>query len=290
MPRNKLNFVIPALIVTFVFTNSVLAQEAVTPTTAKQPEVQPTVSLPAEKKAGEETAPGNVTMDFKNADINNVLRILSYKSGVNIVAGPEVEGLVTIRLTDVPWEKALDVVLRTYGFSYEKVGNIIRVTTIESLKQEELTTEVFSLSYGEAEDVSEAIDNMLTERGKTKFDERTNTLVVTDVPTNLYKISQVIKKLDRRTPQIMIEAKIVETTLADDEKLGIDWTLKASITGSKKPMTFPFTRFGSLSVEEANAQWFPIGQFTAEQVGTATTTTGSQSDFPGPGAAGVRKN
>ena len=87
-----------------------------------------------------ETAPGNVTMDFKDADINNVLRILSYKSGMNIVAGKDVTGLVTIRLTDVPWEKALDIILRTYGYVYEREGNIIRVATTANLENEELVT------------------------------------------------------------------------------------------------------------------------------------------------------
>jgi len=236
--------------------------------------------------AGEETSPGNVTMDFKNADISNVLRILSYKSGVNIVAGPEVKGMVTIRLTDVPWEKALDVVLRTYGFAYERVGNIIRVTTIESLKQEELTTEVYSLSYGKAEDVNEAIENMLTERGKTKFDERTNTLVVTDIPTNLYKISQVIEKLDRRTPQVMIEAKIIETSLDDDENLGIDWSTKITVRGAERPTTLPFGRFSDMQIEERFARFIPIGQTAANStsatVGVSSGST-TQADFPSTG-------
>lgn len=230
-----------------------------------------------------ETAPGNVTMDFKSADINNVLRILSYKSGVNIVAGPEVKGLVTIRLTNVPWEKALDVVLRTYGFSYEKVGNIIRVTTIESLKQEELTTEVYSLSYGKAEDVTEAIENMLTERGKTRFDERTNTLVVTDIPTNLYKISQIIEKLDRRTPQIMIEAKVIETSLADDERLGIDWNLQVSLTGARRPSTFPFGRLAEQQFEESLNEFFPVGQSADFDPAGGDTGGASQASFPPAG-------
>ena len=73
--------------------------------------------------------PNNITLDFKEADINTVLRVLSLKSKVNIVAGPEVEGTITIRLENVPWEKALQVVLRTYGYDYERDGNIIRVTT-----------------------------------------------------------------------------------------------------------------------------------------------------------------
>ncbi len=89
---------------------------------------------------------GNVTLDFKDADIINVLRILSIKSGVNIVTGPEVAGTVTVRLQDVPWEKALTIVLRTYGYVFEREGNVIRVTTKENIQTEELITEAFVLN------------------------------------------------------------------------------------------------------------------------------------------------
>ena len=71
---------------------------------------------------------GNITVDFKDADVHDVLKIISYKSGVNIVAGPEVTGVVTIKLDDVPWQQALDVILETYGYAYEQRGNIIVVT------------------------------------------------------------------------------------------------------------------------------------------------------------------
>ncbi|TBR15196.1 hypothetical protein EPO66_06105, partial [bacterium] len=75
----------------------------------------------------------NVTLDFKDADINSVLKIISYKAGVNIITTPEVIGNVTIRLVDVPWEGALDVILKTYGFGYQKQGNIILVTKQENM-------------------------------------------------------------------------------------------------------------------------------------------------------------
>jgi len=187
-----------------------------------------------------ETAPGNVTMDFKDADINNVLRILSYKSGMNIVAGKDVTGLVTIRLTDVPWEKALDVILRTYGYIYERDGNIIRVTSPANLENEELVTEVFSLNYAVAKNVPQSIQEMLSSRGKVKFDERTNLLIVTDIATNIYKIREVVLKLDAQTKQVMIEAKIIETTLGNSDKLGIEWQTKIIASGAKVPVTTPF--------------------------------------------------
>jgi type IV pilus assembly protein PilQ len=183
---------------------------------------------------------GNITVDFKDADIRDVLKIISFKSGVNIVASNDVSGMVTIRLVDVPWERALDVILKNSGFVYERDKDIIRVTTLENLSKEELSTQIFTLNYANATQVSASILEVLSNRGKLKVDERTNQLVITDVPTNLYKIAKVIKTLDRRTDQVMIEAKVIETVLDDDERLGIDWTLSASASGSARPLNFPF--------------------------------------------------
>jgi len=134
--------------------------------------------------AAEEEASGNVTLDFKDADIKNVLRILSYKGGVNIVAGKGVEGPVTIRLTDVPWDKALEVLLKTYDYGYEKDGNIITVTPLEVLTKkkaaerklaevEPLVTEVFTLQYIDASDAKAVIENQLSARGKATVFRKT---------------------------------------------------------------------------------------------------------------------
>ncbi len=248
--------------------------------TSVQPVVAETVA-PAAQSAIVESSAGNITMDFKDADINNVLRILSYKSGVNIVSGKDVQGLVTIRLVDVPWEKALDVILRTYGFSYEREGNIIRVTTVENLEKEELATEVFVLNYAKASQVIESIRDILSERGRVRFDERTNVLIITDIPTNLYKIGQVVKRLDQRTPQVSIEAKIVETTLGNNDKLGIDWNLQISATGSTRPITLPFPNDRPRWLGRS---FIPQGQTAAESTTTSTstgTTTATSTGFPG---------
>ncbi|MFC1698535.1 secretin N-terminal domain-containing protein [Candidatus Omnitrophota bacterium] len=186
------------------------------------------------------TQSGNITVDFKNADVHDVLKIISYKSGVNIVASQDVAGSVTIRLVDINWERALDVILKNNGFVYERDNDIIRVTTVENLSKEELSTEIFVLNYAKAEQVANTITEMLSERGKVKFDVRTNQLVVTDVPTNLYKVSKVVERLDKRTPQVLIEAKVLETVLDDDERLGIDWSIYASATGASRPLSYPF--------------------------------------------------
>lgn len=127
---------------------------------------------------------GNVTLDFKEADIRNVLKIISYKAGVNIVTTPEVVGNINIRLVDVPWQKALDVILKTSGFGYEKQGNIITVAPFDKLtaqkKQEvELAevqptlTEVYTLKYIDAQDAKKALEPQLSARGKITVLEMT---------------------------------------------------------------------------------------------------------------------
>jgi len=209
---------------------------------------------PPEAKAEELAAKGgNVTLDFKDADIKSVLKIISYKAGVNIVATPEVIGTVTIRLEDVPWEKALDTIVKTYGFGYEWLSDkVILVSTLEKLAEqrkiqeeaaarEPLDTLGFTLNFAKAEEIKTAIEKLVSERGKITLETRTNTLIITDTKSNLIKIGNIIKDLDRVTPQVLIEAKIVETNLTNVEKLGIKWTIGGTVQGSARPTTYPFT-------------------------------------------------
>ena len=229
--------------------------------------------------------PGYVTVNFKDADILAVFNYLSEVSGVDIVPSPDVTGNVTLRLTDKPWEVALDIIVKNYGYAFEREGDIIRVVTLSSLKLEELSTEVISLNYATAEDARSAITDMLTERGKITYDSRVNALVVTDLATNLYKIKQVINTLDKKTPQIMIEAKIIETVLGKDERLGIDWNLVIGLRGAARPTTIPFHAFwpdwGLQS--DLLANMFPVGETAGP---TSTYDIGGQlaitdpADFP----------
>lgn len=186
-----------------------------------------------------------IMMDFKDADIKDVLRVISEKSKMNIIAGSEVEGKVTLRLEDVAWDKALEMILKTQGYVYEKDDNIIRVTTMEKLAKKELETRIFSLNYAKAELIKESLASMLTERGAIQFDERTNQLLVTDITNNLSKVSEIIEKLDSITPQIQIEVRVIETTLGEDEDLGVQWQTEAAVSGSKRPTTLPFSNWSN---------------------------------------------
>ncbi|MBM3243905.1 MAG: hypothetical protein FJZ12_03625, partial [Candidatus Omnitrophica bacterium] len=113
----------------------------------------------------------NVTLDFKEADIQNVLKIISLKAGINIVTTPDVMGNVSIRMMDVPWEMALDVILKTYGFGYQRQSNVILVTKLENIakiqSEEPLHTEIFTLRFLDAQDAQKIIIPLLSPRGKT---------------------------------------------------------------------------------------------------------------------------
>src|SRR3989338_1769609 len=235
---------------------------------AAPPAVEAGTAEPSEKpEAPSSGSSGSISLDFREADIQNVLRILAYKSGVNIVTGPEVTGLVTIQLKDVPWEQALTVILETYGYGYDRRGNIITVTTIENLKKRRedalvlseqipLVTQTYSISYGKAADIIASLQKMKTDRGSINYDERTNTIIVQDIPEQTKLIGEVIAKLDKTTPQVLIEAKIVETTLNSQDNLGIDWVTKVSLSGSERPIEWPFT-------QHSEGKWLKFADFPA---------------------------
>ncbi len=239
--------------------------------------VKPEEAMPAksadvgqvEVKPAEEAVPvepGNVTLNFKGADIKTVLSYISEVAGVDIVPAPDVKGVVDLRLTNKPWKTALDIIVRNYGFAYEREGDIIRVVTLDKLKQEELTTQAFNLNYSKSKDVVTAIKNIVGDRGKVMYDERTNIVLVTDIPTNIYKIGQIIARLDKRTEQVLIEARIIETILGNDEKMGIDWSVKITAAGAKRPITAPFNYFN-------NDTWKLLNTMTPWDQTTAPSTT-----------------
>lgn len=200
-----------------------------------------------------------ITLDFKEANIRDVLKVISYKSGVNIVASPEVAGTVNVRITDVPWEKALDVILKTYGYAYDKQGNIIMVAPLEKLtaqrKMEQdlaqvqpVATEVIILQYIDAIDAKKAIEPQLSPRGKVTILEmtgqsgwgfggafsekksrttgstsRSKTLIVSDIPPVMDRIKDVLLSIDVKPRQVLIETRLVEVSLDKLRDIGVDF-------------------------------------------------------------------
>jgi type IV pilus assembly protein PilQ len=159
-----------------------------------------------------------------------VLRALSEYAGVNIVAGKDVKGTVTVRLHNVPWHQALEIILKAAGFAYREDPGVIRVDTAENLDKQDydlpLSSVIYKLEFANPSEMLNKITAMLSPKGKANIDERTNSVVVTEVQPIHDKIIQLVKLLDTPTPQVEIMAKVVDLDASTSQGLGIDWTLK----------------------------------------------------------------
>ena len=206
---------------------------------------------------------GNVSVNFKDVNIKTVLHYLSELSGVDIVPSPGVDAMVTMRLRDKPWKVALDIVTRNYGYVYSQddEAGIIRVIPTEVLQSEEPITSVIPLNYmvhGQDEtgqNITQlliAIDTIImSESGEqATYLPSTNAIVVTAVPSRVSSVKGMISKVDKKTPQILLEAKIIEVTLDKNDQFGIDWNTIITAAGAARPTTFPFSSSGVL-------KWLP---------------------------------
>jgi type IV pilus assembly protein PilQ len=165
-----------------------------------------------------------IEIGYIEADIQNVLRTLSAKAGVNLILGDEVTGKVTVNLKGVSYEEAMQLIAESKGYAFVKDKNVVKVKSKESLDTEATELRVYTLAYAKAEDIKKTLDAVLSKQGKIQIDTRSNTLVLQDTPSSLLKITQLIEKLDTQTPQVLIEAKFVETTKNPQKDLGINWS------------------------------------------------------------------
>jgi type IV pilus assembly protein PilQ len=165
-----------------------------------------------------------IEIGYIEADIQNVLRTLATKADINLILGDEVTGKVTVNLKGVSYEGAMQLIAESKGYAFVKDGNIVKVKSKESLDTEAVELRVYTLNYAKADDIKKTLDAVLTKQGKIQIDTRSNTLVLSDTPSNLSKIIPLIQALDTQTPQVLIEAKFVETTKNPQKDLGVDWT------------------------------------------------------------------
>lgn len=195
-----------------------------------------------------------IKLDFYETDIKNVFRILKSIGELNFAIDQNVEGKVTLSLEDpVPWDQVLDLVLKMNNLGQKKVGNVIRIATLDTLKNEEkleqeaiaarkksleqkkslepLVTDYIPINYSDAEaDIKPHIDQILTKRGKISVDKRTNMIIVTDIQAKVDQARDIIFRLDKVTPQIMIEAKVVEVSKNFSRDLGLGLSLSKAQT------------------------------------------------------------
>ncbi len=189
------------------------------------------------------------SLEFREVDIKDVLRQLSKQYGLNIVFSEKVAGLITVQMTNVSLGEALDSIITVNGFVYNKRGVVIKVTTPEEAEKEGKQTKLFKLSYADAVKLKDTLSKVLTSEGSIEADSRSNSLVITDSLAIINKIANMIPALDEINPQVLIEAKLIETSLNTTDKLGIDWTTTISAAGAKRSTSLPFSAKGSKDLE-----------------------------------------
>jgi type IV pilus assembly protein PilQ len=179
-----------------------------------------------------------VSLDFQDADIRNVFRILHEISGKNFIIGEDVKGRVTLKLDKVPWDQVLDLVTRMNKLGIAEEGNIIRIAPLASIEAERvaektakeaeqeaapLVTEYIPINYSDAPAIQQHLSEVKTERGRLTVDERTNIIIMTDIAEAIDRAKAVVKKLDVVTRQVMIEARIVEAETNFTREIGVQW-------------------------------------------------------------------
>lgn len=223
------------------------------------------------RTAGRNYSGNPVSLDFQQADLRAVLRVFSEISGLNVVIDPAVTGTVDVALRDVPWDQALDIILRANKLGYIVDGTIIRIAPLTVLADEEAQTRKLAseqalsgdmrvmtkmLSYARAEQLQQLITkSALSQRGTVQVDSRTNTLIITDLPDSLKTATELIATLDKPQPQVEIEARIVQTTKDYARALGVQWGAAGRVDPSLGNTTnLAFPNNGSLSGRTGGGQ------------------------------------
>jgi type IV pilus assembly protein PilQ len=225
-----------------------------------------------------------ISLDFKDGDLQDIFRLFADISGLNVVVNPGVSGKVTLKLVELPWDQALDLILKTNGLGKTIDGNVIRIARLSDLQKEEADMRKLkeeqalagdtlvwrkSLSYAKAGEMQPTIQKVaLSARGTITLDARTNTMIITDLPVNIEKAKELVADLDRATPQVEIEARIVVTSRNFTRDLGIQWGFLNQQTpqfGNTTNMSFPHSVV-------LNGQGVPGGGIPANQAGVAANS------------------
>lgn len=211
--------------------------------------VQPAVNMAAEQRAHPQSTVSNpkytgepISVNLKDVDLKDFFRLIHEISGLNVVLDPDVHGSLTIVLDDVPWDQALDIVLKNNSLSRQLDGNVLRIATMDTLRREadgrraqqeaesmavERVTVTRFLSYAHSKDVVPTIKKFLSSRGDIVSDDRTNAVIISDIPSTIPGVDRLIQQLDRKTQEVEIEARVISATrsFARDigTQLGLGW-------------------------------------------------------------------
>jgi type IV pilus assembly protein PilQ len=239
------------------------AMQAATP-------AQPAVNMAAEQKVQASQAPAvtgpkytgePISVNLKDVDLKDFFRLIHEISGLNVVLDPNVKGTLTIVLDDVPWDQALDIVLKNNDLARQLEGNVLRIATVDTMRKEaesrraqveaealavDKVTVTRFLSYAHSKDVVPTVKSFLTQRGDVIADDRTNALIIQDIPSVMPSIDRLLTQLDRKTQEVEIEARVVAATrsFARDigTQLGFGWgNGKTAVGGASSVGTSPIT-------------------------------------------------
>jgi len=205
-----------------------------------------------------------ISVNLKDVDLKDFFRLIHEISGLNVVLDPQVKGTLTIVLDDVPWDQALDIVLKNNELARQLEGNVLRIATVETLRHEadsrraEQEAEALAvdkqtvtrfLSYAHSKDVLMTVKKFLSQRGDVVADERTNAVIISDIPAVMPNIDRLLTQLDRKTQEVEIEARVVAATRSFAREigtqLGFGWGNAASGVGGVPAVgTTPLSTFG----------------------------------------------
>ena len=242
------------------------------------------VQLPEDRSSEKIYTGQKISLDFKDADIKNVFRLLAEVSGLNIVVTNDVNRRVTVRLVEVPWDQALDLLIATNGLDKEQIGNVVRISTAGTLKAEKdaliaakkakddlelMQTVYFTLNYARAKELEAKIRPLMSKRTDNALvvDDRSNTVMIRDIQSAIDDVSILVGKFDSRTPQVLIESNLVETTPTFSKSLGMELDALFNnnrVLGSSRflaPDPFSGSPAGALPILPIPASGFRFGYF-----------------------------
>lgn len=210
-----------------------------------------------------------ISVDFPDEDVRTILRNIADLFELNLVIPDTLQGRTSLKLRNITWQQAFQVVLEPLGFTYVEDRNIIMIKNIEELTTEPVDTRVFVVNYARAQDLRGSIEPLIDAAagGRVQVDVRSNALVITERPSRMGKIQEIIERLDRATDQVMIETKFVEVTKNDVKDIGVNW---ASLQGYE------------LSAGPFEREWSRERSFNDN----STTTDGATSSTSGETSSG----
>lgn len=240
-----------------------------------------------------------ISVNLKDVDLKDFFRLIHEISGLNVVLDPNVKGTLTIVLDDVPWDQALDIVLKNNDLARQLEGNVLRIATVETLRKEaedrraqqeaealavDKVTVTRFLSYAHSKDVVPTIKKFLSQRGDVISDDRTNAVIISDIPSVIPAVDRLLTQLDRKTQEVEIEARVVAATrsFARDigTQLGFGWGNNAtSLGGASSVGTSPVGSFGLLPYYPVIGTAAPSGSTLAQiplfsNLGVTSPTSG----------------